>query len=362
MTHHTIKSLGNIAGKKILLRVDLNSDAVNGKIVESPRIEAHSETIKFLQNKKAKIVILAHQGTPGKKDCLSLKQHAKLLNKYVKIRFVPEVIGKKSWSAISSLKSGEALLLENVRYLKSELEPSANNDFVNFMKELEFDFYVNDAFSVCHRNQTSIVSFPKVFPSAIGLVLENELRNVEKLKSKIKNCLFILGGAKSKDLMPLLGKGAVLSTGKLSLLCLIAKGYNLGKENALLKKDFDLIPKIRNLNHVKTPIDLAVNANGRRKELNLEGFPQNYPVWDIGKKTMQNYIHEIKNLKGNQAIFFKGAPGMFEFRNFSAGGSSSDAIKKFGINKKKFGYVSLSGGALVKYLAGEKLPGLEALK
>ncbi|HJZ19064.1 MAG TPA: phosphoglycerate kinase, partial [Candidatus Nanoarchaeia archaeon] len=192
MTHHTIKSLGNIAGKKILLRVDLNSDAVNGKIVESPRIEAHSETIKFLQNKKAKIVILAHQGTPGKKDCLSLKQHAKLLNKYVKIRFVPEVIGKKSWSAISSLKSGEALLLENVRYLKSELEPSANNDFVNFMKELEFDFYVNDAFSVCHRNQTSIVSFPKVFPSAIGLVLENELRNVEKLKSKIKNCLFIL--------------------------------------------------------------------------------------------------------------------------------------------------------------------------
>lgn len=378
MTIASVRSLKNLQGKKIILRVDLNCDVQNGKIVESGRIKEHARTIKFLQGKKAKVVILAHQGNLGERTCLSLKRHAKFLNKYSKIKFVQQTIGKKVWLEISELKNGEALLLENVRFLKDESNPSTNNSFVKFFKEAGFDYYVNDAFSVSHRNQTSIVSFPKVFPSAMGLVFEEELKNAEKLKSKLNDCLFVLGGAKTKDLIPILGKGKILSTGKLSLLCLIAKGYDLGKENSLLKKDFFLIPKIRKyLKKIETPIDLAANIRGKRKELLVEEFQQNHAVWDIGEKTISNYKKEIAKAK---TIFFKGSPGMFQEKEFEkgtreilnaianskafsviAGGQSSDALKKFHIPKSKFSYVSLSGGSLVAYLAGEKLPGLEAL-
>jgi phosphoglycerate kinase len=375
MKFRTLDDL-KLNGKRVLLRVDLNSDLIDGKITESDKIKEHAKTIKELLYKKARVVIIAHQGNPGKDKCTSLKKNAEFLKKYVKVKFIDETIGKKSWASISALKNGEALLLENVRFLSDEYKPSTNNAFVNFMEEVGFDYYINDAFSVCHRNQTSIVSFPKIFPHAIGRVMEAELKNIEKLK--LKNCLFILGGSKTSDLIPLLKKRKILTTGKLSLLCLIARGFNLGKENELLKKDFSLLKKIKkNLSHIKTPNDLAINFNSKRKELSIEEFPQKYAVWDIGERTINEYKNEIKKAK---VIFFKGSPGMFEYKEFEkgtreilkaisnskafsviAGGQSSDAIKKFKIPKNKFSYISLSGGALVSYLAGEKLPGLEAL-
>lgn len=376
MKFRAIKNL-NLKDKLVLLRVDFNSDVVKGKVLESDRIKAHSETIKFLLDKKAKVVILAHQGNKGEKDFTSLKKHSKFLNKYVKVKFVKDIIGKKAINSIKNLKSGMAILLENVRFLEDEFKPGKNNRLVRGLAHW-FDYYVNDAFSISHRNQTSVVSFPKVLPHAIGLVMEEELRNIEKLKSKLKNCLFILGGKKSKDVIALINKKNILTTGKLSLLCLIAKGYNLGKENELLKGDMNLIPQIKkNLRKIKVPVDLAI-SDGGRKDINVEQFPKRYPVWDIGKETIENYKKEIKKAK---AIFFKGSPGVFEYRGFDlgtkellksiadskafsviAGGQSSDAIKEFGMDKRKFGYVSLSGGSLVKYLAGEKLVGLEVLK
>ncbi len=376
MKFKSIRKL-NLKDKAVLLRVDFNSNVVKGKVLESDRIKAHSETIKFLLNKKAKVVILAHQGSPGEKDFTSLKKHSKFLNKYVKVKFVKDIIGKKAIKKIKNLKSGEALLLENIRFHKDEFNPKKSNKLVRGLAHW-FDYYVNDAFSISHRNQTSVVSFPKVLPSAIGLVMEEELKNIEKLKSKLKNCLFILGGKKSKDVISLVNKKNIIATGKFSFLCLIAKGYNLGKENELLKKDMNLIPKIKkNLKNIKVPVDLAI-SDGGRKDIDVEHFPKRYPVWDIGDDTIENYKKEIKKAK---AIFFKGSPGIFEYRGFDhgtrelleavskskafsviAGGQSSDAIKEFRIDKKKFGYVSLSGGSLVKYLAGEKLPGLIALQ
>ena len=378
MKLRTIRSLKNLHGKKILLRVDLNCDVQHGKIVESERIKEHVRTIKFLQSKKAKIVILAHQGNLGEKTCASLRQHAKFLNKYAKVKFVIETIGKKAWLEISELKNGEALLLENVRFLKDENNPSTNNSFVKFFKEAGFDYYVNDAFSVLHRNQTSIVSFPKIFPSAIGLVFEEELKHIEKLKSKIKNCLFILGGAKSEDLIPLLKNKNIFLTGKISLLSLKGIGFKIVKENGLSAEELRLVPIIdKKFKEGFTPIDLALNINGKRKEVSVWNLPEKYPVWDIGEKTIRSCKTQIKKAK---VIFFKGSPGMFQEKGFEkgtreilkaianssafsviAGGQSSDALKKFKIPKSKFSYVSLSGGSLVSYLAGEKLPGLEAL-
>ncbi|MBU0958967.1 MAG: phosphoglycerate kinase, partial [Nanoarchaeota archaeon] len=139
----------------------------------------------------------------------------------------------------------------------------------------------------------------------------------------------------------------------------------------------ELKSQLKNLN-VKTPIDFAVKINGKRKELSLEEFPSTYGIYDVGQKTIKKYVGEIKKAK---SIYMKGPAGDFSSKGFEkgtysilkaivkskafsliGGGHLSDAIDKSGISKKKFGHISLSGGALLKYLAGEKLPGLEALK
>lgn len=374
----TITQLKNLKDKKILLRVDLNSNIVKGKVLDSERFSEHAKTIKYLLKKKAKVIILAHQGSPGKSNCISLKQHSEILKKRLgnKIKFCKETIGNRAWLAISQLKSGQAVLLENTRFLKDEFSPRKDNDFVNFFKEAGINFFVQDAFSILHRKQTSILSMPKVFPSAIGPVLENELSHIEKLKPKLKRCLFILGGNKTKDLLPLLNN-RILTTGKLSLVALKAREFKLTKLNGLSNEDFNLAKKLKN-KKLGVPIDLGLNIKGKRKNISLTELPQKHPVWDIGKKTIDIYKNKIAK---ENAVFIKGAAGMFESPAFAlgtreilkaaeksraftivAGGSMSDAVKKFKINKKRLGYVSLSGGSLVKYLAGEKLPGLRVLK
>lgn len=365
----------NFKNKTVLLRADLNSDVHKGKVLMSERIRQSAETIKLLKRKKARIVVIAHQGRPGKSDFISLKQHAKLLNKLTKIKFVDDIIGKKAEKEIKNLKSGNAILLDNIRKLKEEFKPGKNKMVKFFVEKAEI--YVNDAFSVCHRKQTSVVSFPKYMKNCAGLLLEKEVNALKKIK--IRDCLFILGGAKPEDNIKLLGKNKVLACGLFGQLCVIAKGHNLGAQNKFLKKELYLTKKLKNkLKNVKTPADFAVKVNGKRKEILLENFPSKYEIFDIGKKTQGKYINEIKKAK---AVYMKGPAGYCADKKFRkgtfailkaiaknrgftliGGGHLSDAIEKSKINKKKFGHISLSGGALLSYIAGEKLPGLEVLK
>ncbi|MEM3074600.1 MAG: phosphoglycerate kinase [Candidatus Pacearchaeota archaeon] len=377
-----IKTLDDIKGslkdKRILLRIDLNSQIIENKVQNNPRFKAHSETIKLLIKKKAKLVVLAHQSNPNEKDFMSLKQHSEILNKYVKIKFVNDIIGKKALEEIKRLKNGEALLLNNVRFLSEEFDVlTKKNKLIETLFPL-FDYYINDAFSIMHRNQASIVLFPKKIESFIGPVAEKELNNIEKLKSKLKKCTFILGGKKAEDVIFLINQNNILTTGILSLFVLKAKGYKLGYEDNLLK-NIDLIKSINvNIKNIKYPTDLAIKLNNSRKELPIDELPVNSEILDIGSKTINSYKKEIKKAK---AIFIKGAPGDLDQEGFEigtkellkaiskskafsivSGGSLSDAIERFKIKKKLFSYVSLSGGALIYYLAKRKLPGLEALK
>ena len=367
----------NFKNKKVLLRVDINSDFVNGKILISERIRKSAESIKQLKKKKAAVVIIAHQGRFGKKDFSDLKQHAKLLNKFVKIKYIDDILGKKAFQAIENLKSGEAILLENIRSLEEESKPGKNK----LVKKLAplFDIYVNDAFSVCHRNQTSIVSFPKYLLHCAGKNLMDELKALKKIK--MKNCLYILGGGKPEDNIRLLKGNKILACGFFGQACLIAKGKNLGMQNKILSDKLYLKKELkRKLKNVVLPVDFALKVNGKRKEISLEEFPSKYEIFDIGEKTIKLFIKEIKKAK---SIYMKGPAGFASEKQFAkgtnailqtvakhknkgftliGGGHLSDAIKNSGISKKKFGYVSLSGGALARYVAGEKLPGLEALK
>jgi phosphoglycerate kinase len=370
----------NFKNKTVILRSDLNSDIVKGKLIPSERIKESAKTIQELKNKEAKVIVIAHQGSPGKSDFISLKQHSKILKRYTKIKFVNDVVGKKAISKIRKLKPGKAILLENIRFENEEFKINKRNSLIEKLSSLA-DFYVNDAFSVCHRKQASIVLFPKYLKSCAGRLLEKEIKALNKLK--IKDCLYILAGAKPSDNIKLLKGKKVLACGLFGQMCLIAKGKKLGAQEVYLKneiKDFERIIGIlkNKQKNVLTPIDFAVKFKRKRKEIELENFPVPFEIFDIGEKTINLFIKEIKKAK---AIYMKGPAGDCSDKNFRkgtftllkaiseskgfsviGGGHLSDAIKNSKIDKKKFNHISLSGGALLNYIAKEKLPGLEALR
>ncbi|MBD3252416.1 phosphoglycerate kinase, partial [Candidatus Pacearchaeota archaeon] len=289
--------------------------------------------------------------------------------------------GEKTKKAVKNLKPGEAILLENIRFEKHEFFPDKKNNKLIKLAELA-DIYVNDAFSVCHRNHFSITVFPRYLKTCAGRLLEKEVRVLKKIK--IKNSLYILGGAKPKDYLTLLKqKNKILACGLFGQSCLIAKGKNLGAQNNYLRKQADLDKKLikqlkNNMKNIKTPIDFAVKINNKRVEIPLENFPSKYGIFDIGEKTINLYVKEIKKAK---SIYMKGPPGASSLKEFEkgtkailkaisknkgfsliGGGHLADAIKKSKIPRNRFSHISLSGGALLSYVAGKKLPGLEALK
>ncbi|MFH1501127.1 MAG: phosphoglycerate kinase [archaeon] len=244
-----------------------------------------------------------------------------------------------------------------------------------------FDFYVDDAFSNCHRKHASMVLFPRFLPSCAGRLLEHEVKALNKIK--LRNTLYILGGAKPEDDIKLLKGNKVLACGLFGQACLIAQGKNLGAQNKYLREekviDGEILKKLRTrMKKVKTPIDFAIKVNGKRKEMDLEHFPSMYEIFDIGNETIGAFTAEIRKAK---SIYMKGPAGFSSDRKFSkgtrkilravaknkgfsviGGGHLSDSIVKYRINKNKFNHISLSGGALLRYIAGEKLPGIEALK
>ncbi|MBM3234063.1 phosphoglycerate kinase [Candidatus Pacearchaeota archaeon] len=367
----------NFKGKSVLLRVDINSPVKGKKVLMNERIEEAAKSIKSLQDKKAKVVVLAHQGRKGDSDFISLEQHSRLLNKIVKIKFVSDIIGEKAVKEIKALKEGEALLLENVRFLEEENNLSLDNKFVRILSGLA-EIYVNDAFSVSHREQASIVSFPKIIKSCAGINLEKELEALSKIK--IKDALYILGGSKTEENLLLIQPGRkIITAGMFGQLCMLASDFKFGKHEEFLDiKNLEITKNtVKNIS-LTTPEDFAVKEKGKRKELELKDFPNDYEIFDIGKKTIEKFKTEIKKA---ECVFMKGPLGYCEDKQFQkgtkeileaissrkifsviGGGHLSAAISYLHINKKKFSHISLSGGALVSYLSGKNLPGIDVLE
>lgn len=388
--------------KTALVRVDFNSniDPQTKKILEAPRIRAHGETtIKELVQKGAKVVILAHQGRPGDPDFAPLKQHTALLSKVLgkPVEYVDDLFGEKAQKAIKQLKSGEVLVLENVRTYPDELkkgtpEEQAKSEFVQKLAPLA-DVFVNDAFSAAHRAQISIVGFTPMLPSVAGRIMEKELKALTKaVENSEKPCLYILGGAKADDALKISQyvlkndiANQVLTGGVVGNLFLAAKGFDLGKPNMkfLQKKELmGFVPGIKALigeypERIEVPIDMAVEVNKKRREISVEQLPTGYPIFDIGANTIEKYGEIIKNAK---SIVLSGPLGVFENKEFEAGtkkvfeaiasskaysliggGDTVSAAEKFHL-AQKMGYVSTAGGALIEFLMGEKLPGVVALE
>jgi phosphoglycerate kinase len=392
----------NVKDKVVLVRVDFNSpvDPKTQRILEDVRIRAHGETtIKELAEKGAKLVILAHQGRKGDPDFIPLKQHAEILSKILKkpVKYVDDLYGEKAKAAIRTLKSGEILVLENVRTFAAETkegtpEEHAKTDLVKNLAPLA-DFFVNDAFAAAHRAHVSIIGFTAMLPSAAGRIMERELKSLGKVLEKPeKPCIFILGGAKADDSLEISKyvldnkiADCVLTGGVVGQVFLAAKGIDLGKANMEFLKQqelMNLIPGIGELEqkhpeNIKVPRDVAVDINKKRKEILVEKLPTDYTMFDIGAKTVEEYGKIIRNAK---TIVVSGPMGVYENSEFSfgtkriledianskayslaGGGHTIGALEEFKL-AKKISYVSTAGGALIEFLMGKKLPGVTALE
>lgn len=379
----------DVSGKKVLIRVDFNCAIENGRIVPGNRIEAHSQTIKKLAEKGARIIVLAHQGRKDSEDFLHLDQHAKLIERYIGIpvKYIDDLTGNVAKSAIANVGDGEVIMLQNVRVRADET--TENGAIVNALAPL-VDYYVLDALSVAHRAHSSVVGFSERVPSFYGDVLANEVKALESLKD-VNDVTFLLGGSKVKDSFKIMRKWLsdgrakkFLAGGALSILFLKAKGYSLGGseeyfEEADLGEYLEDAKKVLDEfgDRIEIPADVGLKIDDERAECDSNKIKEGQ-IFDIGEKTIENYR---KIISESSAVVMNGPMGVYELDKFSkgtkavldaiseskgysllGGGHTITAIKKLGIDKSGFSYVSLAGKALIEYLCGKELPGIKALE
>jgi len=337
----------NLKSKKILLRVDFNVPLEGGKILDDYRIKVEIPVIKKLIKKKAKIILISHLGRPkGEfKEEFSLRPVKKVLEKYLRKKIIGPIELEKVKEEINKMKEGEVLLLENIRFYKGEIEGDEN-----FAKNLASlgEVFINDAFSVCHRNQASVTKITKYLPSFAGPNLVSEVKTLSKILKKPKRPLVvIIGGKKVED------KAKVV-------------------ENFTKYADWVLVGNLV-ANEIK---------EGRIKVKNIEKviFPlEDKDALDIDPKTIEIFKEKIKNAK---TLFWAGPLGKIEDEKYQkgtlevakeivklkrklfsvvGGGDTIEFLNKFSL-LKKFDFVSTGGGAMLEFLAGKRMPGLEALK
>lgn len=392
----------DLKDKKVLLRVDINSpiDPDTGEILDDTRIRSHTPTLRYLED--AKTVVLAHQSRPGLRDFTPLEVHARKLAEINgrTVKYVDELFGSRAREEIGKLNSGEILVLENVRFCSEEVSPQvmalppekqANTNFVRKLSGC-VDFYVNDAFAVAHRPQPSVTAFPHVLPCAAGKLMEAEVDSLSKvLSSKSRPKVFLFGGAKVKDSLKvihsLLEKSvadSILTSGLVANLLLVAGGRDIGKVNNQTLDDknlMELIPRAKTIlkkhgDKVELPVDLAFQKNGSRVEAPVGNVGENR-ILDIGIETIIKYSSVIRD---SGVVVANGPCGLFELEAFAmgteellkamadskafsviGGGHLSAIARNLGI-MDRLSYASTGGKATMYFLAGETLPGIEALK
>jgi phosphoglycerate kinase len=401
MTDYNTLDDFNIENKTVLLRVDFNMplDKESLDILDTTRIERVLPTIKGLLNKNAKTVILAHQGRQGSWDFINLERHAKALGKLLgkPVKFVDDIFGEKAQNAIKSMQPGEIIMLDNVRKFDGETEKKtaeehAQSELIQNLYPLA-DFYVNDAFAAAHRKQCSLIGFTAVLPSAAGKLLEKELTTLSKIiANPEKPSVFLFGGAKFSDVIVTIERllenktaDKIILTGLPANAFLKAEGVSLGnKTEEMLAKEgtpenYDEIKKLlgKYKDSIYLPSDFAQQSNTERTEIDVKDLPTQYSLYDIGEKTIEDFKNILSNAK---TVFLSGPCGVFENPAFMkgtqeifthvansdvfsivGGGHTVAAVGQLGLDDK-ISHISTGGGSLEKFMMGEKLPVVEALK
>ena len=398
----------DVNGKTVLCRVDINQpvDREKGTLKSTARIEACIPTVKELSDKGAKLVLMAHQGSDIEyKNFYTTEPHSKVLSKLLgkEVKFIPDVCGPAAIEAIKNLKAGEILLLDNVRFVSEEQtlfeqklklthEQQAQTLLVRKLAPLA-DYYVCDAFAASHRDQPSLCGFEQVLPSAMGRLFEKEYCVLSELmENPARPCTFVLGGAKISDAFlmmdTVLGGGiadTIIAGGVVGNILLIAKGEKIGQGSYdfIVKTNyaeyFDIAKQMLEKYPDKfiLPTDLAWTENGVRKEAKLGSIPESIGSTDIGAETAAAYQKIIRESK---TVFVNGPMGIFEEEpteygtraiwdalgdteafTVIGGGDSITATTKFG-KTDAISYICTGGGALMRFLTGEELPVVRALR
>ncbi|HYB59567.1 MAG TPA: phosphoglycerate kinase [Candidatus Acidoferrales bacterium] len=383
-------------GRVVLVRVDLNSPiGPDGEILDDVRFRGHIPTIEALDD--AKTVLLAHQSRPGKRDFTTMEQHGKKLASLLgkDVIYVDSIYGQTVRNSIQDLRAGQVLLLENVRFsseemLKAPVEDLAKTHLVTQLSLL-CDLYLNDAFGTAHRAQTSIVAFPRVLTSGAGKLMEQEVKMLTKaLTTSQRPRVFMLGGTKADDSIKVIehvlsnGKAdEVLVAGLVANIFLAASGIDIGRPNLDYIKSSgyeDYVELCRRVldnygEKITTPLDVALSDGGKRLETPISALPKAYPIYDIGVETIVAYSTE---LKAAGTVVINGPAGVFEQKAFAlgtnetlkaaarakfsilGGGHIAAAARNIGIDKY-ISHISTGGKACIDFLAGESLPGIQAL-
>ena len=391
----------NFKDKTVILRVDINCplNKEDMSLEDDNRIVQVLPTIRELLEKRAKVVIIAHQGRQEDWDYYPLNQHARALSEHLgfEVPYVDDLFGEEAKSAIRSLQSGSAIVLKNVRSMECEqdnmtMEEHSRSDLVQNLAPLA-DYYVSDAFGAAHRAHCSLIGFQAVLPSAAGRLLEKELTALgEVFDQPRRPCVFVLGGSKFTDSIKVIDRVLnnkiadwVILVGLSANALLKARGVDLGPASEeILMKEFtkENLDAAKKLLHEKggkilLPHDVAVDAQGKRLEVKVGDLPSEYPIMDVGSHSTAKFS---KVVHGAGTVFMSGPAGVFEREEFSfatkelmnaavsghaftviGGGHTVSAAEKFGLFDR-FSYVSTGGGALEIYLLGKSMPVVEALK
>ena len=382
----------DVKGKKVFLRVDFNVPLDDsGNILDASRITAELPTIKYLLSKGAKVIICSHLGRPkGEPNPkLSLVSVAKYLVTvlHCKVRFSPNAVGENAKNLANELNDGEVLVLENIRFYKEEEE----NDpiFASKLAELA-DIYVDDAFGTAHRKHASNYGVAQLLPNAVGFLMGKETNTISSaLENPERPFIAILGGAKVSDKLTVVHNlikrcNTILIGGGMAYTFLKASGKEIGKslfEEQMLEDARNILQEAQNLGvKILLPVDHVCSdmfsPSAKAIYVKNQGIPAYLQGLDIGKKTIKLFAKEIKNAK---TIIWNGPMGVFEFDNFQkgtkivakavaknqgktiiGGGDSIAAIAKLGLTNKIY-HISTGGGASMRLIGGESLPGVDVI-
>ena len=392
MVKKTIRDF-DISSKKVIIRCDFNVPIKDGKIIDDNRIRQSLETIEYALSKKAKIILMSHLGRikneeDKKKNSLEIvgKRLSELL-KYPVI-FIDETRGEKLDKAISSMKDGDIILMQNTRYedLEGKKESSCDLDLAKYWASLG-DVFINDAFGTLHRAHASNVGISQFLPSGIGFLVEKELTVLSSLFDPERPFLIILGGSKVSDKIGLIDHlitkcDKLLIGGGMAYTFLEAEGYSIG--NSLVDRDsLEFCNKIlkQYSDKIILPVDSYCSTfftnDGPKNLRDINEIEYQEMGLDIGDKTVELFEKYLKDAK---MVLWNGPLGVYEFDNYKKGTeavltflSKSDAKTVVGggdtaavaneLNlAKKLYHVSTGGGATLEYLEGKELPGLKNIE
>ncbi len=392
MNKLTVRDI-EVGGKRVLVRADLNVplNEEAGVITDDGRIRATLPTIKYLINRGARVILISHLGRPKGRvvDELRLTVVAQRLSQILgqQVGVATNCIGPEVEKSVKSLKSGDVLLLENLRFHSDEETGSAS--FAQALARLG-DLFVNDAFGASHRAHASIAVIAHYLPAVAGLLLEKEIKILGGiLENPSRPFATLLGGAKVSDkvgmLENIMGKvDCLLIGGGMAATFLKAKSYEVGL--SLIEVDrVDTAARLmakatRNGVRLLLPVDVIIadglGAEAGVESVSVENIPKDKKVVDIGPQTIENFG---KELQGSKTVFWNGPVGIHEIPQFAAGtqamarllanlgaitiiggGSTAEVVDEMGL-AGRMTFVSTGGGASLRFLSGETLPGVETL-